>query len=40
MTPAPLVSDQINRQLPGWQLFPLVIRAFGARLPEMAPDRP
>jgi hypothetical protein len=26
----PLVSYQINRQLSGWNLPPLVIRAFGA----------
>jgi hypothetical protein len=26
----PLVSYQINRQLPGWNLPPLMIRAFGA----------
>jgi hypothetical protein len=26
----PLVSYQINRQLSGWHLPPLVIRAFGA----------
>jgi hypothetical protein len=26
----PLVSFQINRQLSGWNLPPLVIRAFGA----------
>jgi hypothetical protein len=27
----PLISYQINRQLSGWNLPPLVIRAFGAR---------
>jgi hypothetical protein len=27
----PLVSYQINRQLSGWNLPPLMIRAFGAR---------
>jgi hypothetical protein len=26
----PLVSFQINRQLSGWNLPPLMIRAFGA----------
>src|SRR5215510_7077313 len=26
----PLVSFQINRQLSGWNLLPLMIRAFGA----------
>jgi hypothetical protein len=26
----PLISYQINRQLSGWNLPPLVIRAFGA----------
>jgi hypothetical protein len=26
----PLVSYQINRQLSGWNLPPLMIRAFGA----------
>jgi hypothetical protein len=29
----PLVSYQINRQLSGWNLPPLVIRAFGAHCP-------
>ncbi len=33
---APLVSYQINRQLSGWHLPPLVIRAFGAHLPGLA----
>jgi hypothetical protein len=28
----PLVSYQINRQLSGWNLPPLVIRAFGAHV--------
>jgi hypothetical protein len=30
----PLVSYQINRQLSGWNLPPLVIRAFGAHCQE------
>jgi hypothetical protein len=30
----PLVSYQINRQLSGWNLPPLVIRAFGAHCHE------
>jgi hypothetical protein len=30
----PLVSYQINRQLSGWTLPPLVIRAFGAHCQE------
>jgi hypothetical protein len=30
----PLVSYQINRQLSGWILPPLVIRAFGAHCHE------
>ena len=33
---APLVSYQINRQLSGWYLPPLVFRAFGAHCPLMA----
>ena len=33
---APLVSYQINRQLSGWYLPPLVIRAFGAPCPVLA----
>ncbi len=33
---APLVSYQINRQLSGWYLPPLVFRAFGAHCPHMA----
>ena len=33
---APLVSYQINRQLSGWHLPPLVFRAFGAHLPFLA----
>jgi hypothetical protein len=28
--PEPLVSYRINRQLSGWNLPPLMIRAFGA----------
>ena len=36
---APPVSYQINRQLSGWHLPPLVIRAFGAHLPLMATSR-
>jgi hypothetical protein len=31
----PLVSYQINRQLSGWNLPPLVIRAFGAHCHEL-----
>jgi hypothetical protein len=31
----PLVSYQINRQLSGWNLPPLVIRAFGAHCQEL-----
>jgi hypothetical protein len=31
----PLVSYQINRQLSGWNLPPLVIRAFGAHCQEV-----
>ena len=31
----PLVSYQINRQLSGWNLPPLVIRAFGAHRTDM-----
>ena len=30
----PLVSYQINRQLSGWNLPPLIIRAFGAHCQE------
>jgi hypothetical protein len=30
----PLVSYQINRQLSGWNLPPLMIRAFGAHCQE------
>ena len=33
---APLVSYQINRQLSGWHLPPLVFRAFGAHCPVLA----
>ncbi len=33
---APLVSYQINRQLSGWNLPPLVFRAFGAHCPVLA----
>ena len=33
---APLVSYQINRQLSGWYLPPLVFRAFGAHCPFLA----
>lgn len=36
---APLVSYQINRQLSGWYLPPLVFRAFGAHCPLMATSR-
>jgi hypothetical protein len=32
----PLVSYQVNRQLPGWNLPPLVKRAFGAHLKKRA----
>ncbi len=37
---APLVSYQINRQLSGWHLPPLVFRAFGAHCPLLAMNRP
>ena len=37
---APLVSYQINRQLSGWILPPLVFRAFGAHCPFLAMSRP
>ncbi len=37
---APLVSYQINRQLSGWHLPPLVIRAFGAHCLVLAIRRP
>ncbi len=36
---APLVSYQINRQLSGWHLPPLVFRAFGAHFPLLAISR-
>ncbi len=36
---APLVSYQINRQLSGWILPPLVFRAFGAHLLLLATSR-
>src|SRR5471032_1363563 len=36
----PLVSYQINRQLSGWNLPPLVIRAFGAHGQTRRSDRP
>ncbi len=36
---APPVSYQINRQLSGWILPPLVIRAFGAHCPFLARKR-
>jgi hypothetical protein len=35
----PLVSYQINRQLSGWNLPPLVIRAFGAHGQKRRFDR-
>jgi len=34
----PLVSYQINRQLSGWNLPPLVIRAFGAHRQQATSD--
>jgi hypothetical protein len=34
----PLVSYRINRQLSGWILPPLVIRAFGAHCQEQTSD--
>ena len=34
----PLVSYQINRQLSGWNLPPLVIRAFGAHCHDQTSD--
>ena len=36
----PLVSYQINRQLSGWNLPPLVIRAFGAHCQQATLRRP
>src|SRR6202042_526975 len=34
----PLVSYQVNRQLPGWNLPPLVKRAFGAHCRTLDSD--